>query len=124
MTAKSIKGASLAQIAAGFKESLADGFKPTLAIVFISIKQDRDAIVSLLDKEAIQIFGATTSGEFIDGEIGEGGIVMMLLDINPAFFKVLFVETGDHTTMENANQLGVQGKKAFVNPAFIILKKR
>ncbi len=120
MTAKSIKGASLAQIAAGFKESLADGFKPTLAIVFISIKQDRDAIVSLLDKEAIQIFGATTSGEFIDGEIGEGGIVMMLLDINPAYFKILFRESGDNTTFENAKQLGAEGKKLFSNPAFII----
>ena len=120
MQAKSIKGKSLEEIQSALQQSMADGFKPTLAFVFISIKQDRDAIISLLDKQAIQIFGATTSGEFIDGEIGEGGIVMMLLDINPAFFKVLFLETGEHTTLENAKQLGIQGKKAFANPAFII----
>ena len=120
MKAKSIKGKSPEEISTALQQSIADGFKPTLAFVFISIKQDRDAIISLLDKQAIQIFGATTSGEFIDGEIGEGGIVMMLLDINPAYFKLLFLETGDHTTLQNAKQLGTQGKKAFANPAFII----
>ncbi|MEO7922821.1 MAG: FIST N-terminal domain-containing protein [Chitinophagaceae bacterium] len=120
MKAKSVKGKSTEEIQTALQQSMTDGFKPTLAIVFISIKQDRDAIVSLLDKQAIQIFGATTSGEFIDGEIGEGGIVIMLLDINPDYFKVLFLETGDHSTLENAKKLGIRGKKAFANPAFII----
>jgi len=127
MKAKTIKGKSPEEIKAALQQSMADDclpdkqiFKPTLAIVFISVKQDRDAIVSLLDKENIAIFGATTSGEFIDGEIGEGSIAIMLLDINPAYFKVLFLETGDHSTLENASQLGAEGKKAFANPAFII----
>lgn len=120
MIAKSIKGKSTEEIKAALEGSMNDRFKPTLAIVFISIKQDREAVTSLLDKEAIQIFGATTSGEFIDGEIGEGSIAIMLLDIDPAYFRILFQETGDHTTRENANQLGVEGKKAFPNPAFII----
>jgi hypothetical protein len=120
MKAKSIKGKSTEEIKAALEGSMNDGFKPTLAIVFISIKQDREAVTSLLDKEALQIFGATTSGEFIDGEIGEGSIAIMLLDIDPAYFRILFQETGDHTTRENANQLGVEGKKAFPNPAFII----
>ena len=121
MKAKSIKGKSPGEISAALQQSMADGFKPTLAIVFLSIKQDRDAVCNLLNKEGIAIFGATTSGEFIDGEIGEGSIVIMLLDINPAYFKLLFLETGDHTTLENAIQLGSEGKKVFTNPAFIIV---
>ncbi len=120
MQAKSIKGTTAKDIATALQDSRSDGFKPTLAVVFISIQQDRDAIVNLLDKEGIKIFGATTSGEFIDGEIEEGSIVIMLLDINPDYFKLLFLETGDHTTLENATQLGAEGKKCFRNPAFII----
>lgn len=120
MKAKSIKGKSTQEIQTALQQSMTDGFKATLAIVFISIKQDRDTIVSLLDKQGIQIFGATTSGEFIDGEIGEGSVVIMLLDINPDYFKLLFMETGEHTTLENAKQLGIESKKIFPNPAFLI----
>ena len=120
MIAKTIKGKSIEEITATLTESIADGFKPTLAIVFLSVKQDREAITSLLNHHKVQIFGATTSGEFIDGEIEEGSCVIMLLDINPDNFKIVFSETGEQTTFENAVQLGAEGKKAFTNPAFII----
>jgi len=120
MKARSIKGKSTEEIQSALQESIADGFKPTLAIVFVSVKQDRDAICNLLNKEGISIFGSTTSGEFISAEISEGGIVIMLLDINPAYFKILFFETMDSSAFETSRQLGAEGKKVFSNPAFII----
>ncbi len=66
------------------------------------------------------IFGATTSGEFISSEIGEGSIVIMLLDMNPAYFKIEYRETRDSSAYEVAKQVGEKGKKIFSNPAFII----
>jgi hypothetical protein len=120
MKAKSIKGKSTEEIQSALRESMADGFKPTLAIVFVSIKQNRDAICSLLNHEDICIFGSTTSGEFISAEIGEGSIAIMLLDINPAYFKILFFETLDSSAFETSKQLGAEGKEIFSNPAFII----
>jgi len=120
MKAKSIKGKSTEEISTALTESMADGFNPTLAIVFLSVKQDREAISRLLNEKRIQIFGATTAGEFIDGEIGEGSIVMMLLDMNPAYFKIEFLETSQKTAFEDAYKLGVTGKEIFTNPAFII----
>lgn len=39
---------------------MADGFKPTLAWVFIPIKLDVDTMNNLLDQHGILIFGATT----------------------------------------------------------------
>ena len=118
MKAKSIKGTSTNEIESALQQSMADGYKPTLAIAFISVKQDREAICRLLNDEGIQIFGSTTSGEFISPEISEGAIVIMLLDMNPAFFKLLFFETGD--SYETSKQLGTEGKNVFTNPAFII----
>lgn len=120
MKAKSIKGKSPEEIKSALQESIADSFKPTLAIVFLSIKQNIDAVCNVFDNEGIEIFGATTSGEFIDGEIGEGSIAVMLLDINPAYFKLMFLETGDRSAFEISKQLGTEGKGIFSNPAFII----
>lgn len=120
MEAKSIKGKSTAEIQAALEVTLDGNFKPTLAIVFISVKQDREAISQLLDEKGIQLFGATTAGEFIDGDIEEGSIVIMLLDINPTYFKLEFIETSPQTALEDAKKLGLIEKKTFNNPAFII----
>jgi len=120
MKAKTLSGKSTGEIQAALQEAMANNFKPTLAIVFISLKQDSDAICTLLNSEGISIFRATTSGEFISSEISKGGIVVMLLDINPAYFKLLFFETADSSALEISKQLGIEGKKIFRNPAFII----
>lgn len=120
MIAKSIKGKSTEEIKAALRETMDGKFKPTLAIVFISVKQDREAICKLLNEKGIQIFGATTAGEFINGEIEAGSIVIMLLDMNPAYFKIEFLETSTETSLENAKKLGIAGKEIFTNPAYII----
>ena len=120
MNAKTIQGKSTEEIETALQQAIDDSYKPTLAIVFISVKQDNDAVSRLLNNEGIQIFGSTTSGEFISPEISQGGIVIMLLDINPDYFKLLFLETGENTTLENAKQIGLAGKNNFSNPAFII----
>ncbi|MGB4844695.1 MAG: FIST N-terminal domain-containing protein [Ferruginibacter sp.] len=120
MLSKSIKGKSTEEISSALTESMTDGFKPTLAIVFISIKQDRETICNLLDAKGIQIFGATTAGEFIDGEIEAGSIVIMLLDMNPEFFKIKFLETSPENAIETAKILGNAGKESFTNPSLIL----
>ena len=121
MKAKTIKGKSTEEINSEIQKCIIDGFKPTLAIVFLSIKQDHDAICSLLNEKGIAVFGTTTSGEFISSEIEEGSIAIMLLDMHPSCFKLMFLEAGDSSDYEIAKQVGEKGKKVFANPAFIIL---
>lgn len=121
MKAKTIKAYSIKDIIKEINRIISNDFKPTLAIVFLSITKDWKVISDVLDKEDIVVFGATTSGEFIDGDIEEGSIVIMLLDINPEYFKSVFLETGTETTFENAKQIGLIGKETFKNPAFLIV---
>lgn len=121
MRAKTIKGSSTEEISVAFQQIIAENFKPTLAVVFISIKQDSDAVCQLLDEKGISIFGATTSGEFMNSEISEGGIVIMLLDLNPAYFRLLFLETSNSSAYDTAKQLGAEGKNLFDSPAFILV---
>lgn len=120
MKAKTIKGNTPEEIKISLAESLSDGYKPTLAIVFMSFKLDIEAVCELLNDEGIQIFGATSSGEFISSEIEEESIVIMLFDLNPSHFKLVFLEAGEHSDFEIAKQLGEEGKKTFANAAFII----
>ncbi len=120
MKAKSIKGNSTEEIQSALNQSMADGYKPTLAIVFISIKQDRKAICEMLYKEGIEILGATSCGEFINGYQGQGSTVILLLDINPEYYTILFENIGDRQINEVAKQIAQTGLKKFKRPAFII----
>ena len=120
MKAKTIKGKSIEDIETVIVESMANGYKPTLAIVFMSFKLDINAVCELLDQHKIQVFGATSSGEFINNDIGEESIVIMLLDIPPAYFKLTFFEAVDKDDFNVAKQLGEEGRNTFTNAAFII----
>lgn len=120
MKAKSIKGHSTAEIATALKSSLADGYKPTVAIVFMSIKQDIAGVSDLLDAEGIDVFGATTAGEFIDGDVLEESIAIMLLDMNRDYYHLRFEETGDSHTVDISRSIGEDGRAAFSQPAFIV----
>jgi hypothetical protein len=120
MIAKSIKGNSPEEIKTALKQSMADGYKPTLAFVFISIKQDIDAVSNLLNAHEIQIFGATSSGEFIDGDISNGGIAVLLLDIDSANFKLLLLDYRDKEPEAVAKEMAEKAKEKFKNPSIIL----
>lgn len=120
MKAKSIKGKSPEEIKRALEQSMADGFKPTLAIVFLSKSQDRKALCQLLDKAGIAVFGATTNGEFIDEVTEKGSVAMLLLDINPDYFRVFFEEYRQKKYRETARLIAQKAKESFSKPAFLI----
>lgn len=120
MKAKSIQGISAKEVKSALEQSMADGFRPTLAIVFLSIKQDRETIRQLLDKNRISIFGATSAGEFTEKGVEKESIAMLLLDINPAYFKIVLEDHENGSAIESGKRLGEKGKAFFQNPAFII----
>ena len=120
MKSKSIKGNSPEEIQASLEINMTDGFKPTLAIVFLSMKQDRDAITAVLDKEGIAVFGATTNGEFIDEDLGKGSIAILLLNINPDYFTLFFTEYHEKNYREVAAEIARKAQELFPHPAFLI----
>jgi hypothetical protein len=120
MRGKSIKGNSTEEITSVLAESMADGFKPTLAIAFVSIKQDRNAICKLLDEAGIAVFGASTNGEFIDEDFGKESIALLLLDINPDYFTIYFAAYPEKNYKEIAAEIAVKAKEKFSHPAFLI----
>ena len=120
MQAKSIKGKSTAAIKTALIESIADGFKPTLAFVFLTELEEIDAVTKMLDAAGIAVFGASTSEKFTDQGLEPEGIVALLLDMNPANFKIVVKDFTSATVFESACEVGALGKKNFAHPAFII----
>lgn len=120
MKSKSIKGNSPLEIETALEQNTADHFEPTLAFVFISIKQDREAVSKILDQKGIRIFGATTGGEFIDGDIGTGTIAILLLDINPVHFMILLEDYSDKDPEALTKTMARKAKDHFKNPSFIL----
>ncbi len=120
MQAKSIKGKSTAAIKTALIESIADGFKPTLAFVFLTELEEIDGVTKMLDAAGIAVFGASTSEKFTDQGLEPEGIVALLLDMNPANFKIVLKDFTSTTVYESACEVGAIGKKNFAHPAFII----
>ena len=120
MKAKSIKAGSAEEIQMALQQTVADGFKPTLALVFLSVMNEIEAVCSILDKESIPIFGATTFAEFTEQDAENVGIAVLLLDINPAYFKIILKGNEEGSGLEIGRHIGETGKKTFANPAFII----
>jgi len=120
MKAKSIKGKSIEELTIEFNQSTEDGFRPTLAIVFLSINQDRNAICELFDNEGIAIFGATTNGEFIDSELEKESTAIFLLDTNPSNFTIFFSEFSDKNYQEVTQKIAKKALEKFKTPAFLV----
>jgi hypothetical protein len=120
MKAKSIKGNSTKEIIDALQQSLADGYQPTLAIVFLSIKQDYRAIGKLLNEAGVAVFGATTNGEFIDEVTEKGSVAILLLDINKDYFQIYFEEYPEKNYREITKGIAHKAKERFSTPAFFI----
>jgi hypothetical protein len=120
MKARSIKGSNTQEISAAFQDAVSDGFTPTLAIVFLSISQDREAICKILNEYEVEVFGLTTNGEFIDEDILKGSVVILLLDINKEYFSVYFNEFPELDYRNVAQQMATEAASDFKNPAFLI----
>ena len=120
MKAKSIRGKTAAEIEVALEQSMADGFAPTLAIVFLSVSQDRKAISTVLHREGIQIFGVTTNGEFTDEESQKLSTAILLLDMNRAYFSIIYKEYGADDFRDVAFSLAKETLHTIERPAFLL----
>lgn len=121
MKAKSIKGRSVEEVSSALEQSMTYDFKPTLAIVFISIKQDRNAVCKILSDKGIDVAGATSCGEFINGYQDQGSIVILLLDLHRDAYSIFFRDVGNRDLAEVAKKLAHNALQKFNTPAFILL---
>ncbi len=120
MQAKTIKGNSTEDISKALEDSMLDGFTPTIAIIFISIKQDRKAIADLFHQNGIDILGDTSSGEYINGHQSEGETAIMLLDLPKEDYCILFEDLNERNLVDAATKMAKAALQKFEKPSFIL----
>ena len=121
MKAKSIKGKTAEEIKAALEKNMAEGFQPTLAVVFMANDNERIGVTELLSQKGIQIFGASTGDNFTDGEVESHTIVILLLDVDPAYFQLAIKGVDEGTIKEIAEQIGKTALMKFKKPAFLVI---
>ena len=120
MKAKSIKGKSPEEIQSALQQSMTDGFRPKLAIVFLSVRQDRSAVCKMLDDAGIFVYGSTSNGEFIDEDYEQGTIAILLLDINPQYFFIQYADLDGKNDRKITSSMARDASQRFRNPAFLL----
>jgi len=120
MKAKSINGGNPGEISDALVQTMTDGFIPTLALVFLSVKQNHIEICDLLSAKGIAVYGSTTNGEFTENGITKESIAILLLDLNPDYFVVLFSEYPDKNFRETTSMMAEIALKKFAHPSFLI----
>jgi hypothetical protein len=85
MKSKSIHGKSPEEIQKAIQAAIGGDFTPTLAVVFISVTQDRKSVCEILAQYDIDVFGTTSCGEFVNGHQSKGEIVILLMDLPREF---------------------------------------
>lgn len=121
MKSKTIFTKSIAEINIQIQETIKTDFKPTLAVVFVSLACDTDKLIDVLNKHQIQFIGATTAGEIGNRTIQTGGISILLLDLDSAFFKIEQRVANYANSYEMGKELAINAKKSFENPAYLVL---
>lgn len=119
MEAKNIHGENIDEIKSQYSIAVKDNFSPTLAIVFCSIIQDRNALTDFFNEMHVDVFGSTTAGEVLDAEILEHETVIMLLNMKKDNYK-LFCEASPDT-YKVSNDLAKFAKGVFDDPSIIVV---
>ena len=120
MNARSIKASSIDELKSFVHSTTEEGFKPTLAICFFSMFDKRQEACDFLRSKGIEVFGASSTGEFVGDEHEETSLSMMLMDLNPDAFRVVMREFDQENTQHVAREVAQIGKAAFDSPAYII----
>jgi hypothetical protein len=120
MNAKTIRGSSPEEIKRALQKCMTDDFKPTLALIFLSIKQDRDSLSKIMDDAGIDIYGATSNGEFTGEGVTAGEIAVMLLDIDPHQYCIFFEEFQDKNYRKVSQTIAKKAQQKFAHPSFLI----
>ena len=120
MKAKSISGGNSAEISDALVQCMEDGYSPTLALIFLSVKQDHIAICELFSAKGIAVYGSTTNGEFTEQGITKEGIAVLLMDVNPAYFVIQLSEYPDRNFREITKEMAERALKKFAHPSFLI----
>ncbi len=120
MKASSFYVDSVSEIKSKLEEIKSNDFKPSLAIVFASIKHNLQEISALFYSLNIDLIGCSSSGEIINETITDEGISILALDMNKNYYKIVHQEIEDEKNYSKLKLFGEKIVDIYENPAVIL----
>ena len=108
--------ASIDQLEPGIKDYVAQGFTPTLALVFSSVDHNLEEIRKIFANHNIDIFGGSSCGEIVNGRVLEKSISVMLLDIDRRNYSVKIFDIDVGLEYQSGKNAGDWALSVFKNP--------
>lgn len=125
MKTKGLHAQSPAELKVALQDALADGFAPTLAIVFSSVAQNIEEVSATLAAAGLDVFGATTAGEILaaeaDDTVFKQSVVALLLDLDKAAYRLRLVDGHEHSMFAAAEEVGRWARTTFADPALLVM---
>jgi len=121
MISKSYHCASISDLKQVLAEANSTNFKPSLGIVFCTIDFDLEQIRSSFIMHNIALVGCTTAGEIIDNALHEKSLALLLLDVDPAVFRIKLTEYEEQDMNKAALEIGDFVKDSFEHPGVLLM---
>ena len=125
MRARGVQGGTPAEVAAAVEDSRADGFAPTLAIVFASVAHDLADVGAVFAAAGIDVFGASSAGEILaagqEDCVYEQAIVGLLLDLDRAAYRLGLIDGRDQADDAMGRATGAWVADTFAEPALLVM---
>jgi hypothetical protein len=125
MNARALTAESVADLERGIQALRADGFAPTLAIVFASVKHEIPEVARVFLDARIDVFGASSAGEMCSGQasdvVRENSIAALLLDLDPTAFRIRLGDLDGRTSYELGAAGGRWARAAFDRGPILVM---
>ncbi|MGB5189111.1 FIST signal transduction protein [Robiginitalea sp.] len=123
MNAKTITVKTPEALQAALEAAAAEGFNPTLGVVFAPSGFETQSLAEVLDSHGIAIFGAQTPDKFTDRGMENELATLLLTDLDPAYFRIVLKSLPPEDFKGGvavAAEVARMGKAWFSRPAFIL----
>lgn len=120
MNASSIVVYSNDELKRALNNCITTRFQPSLAIAFSSPTFAFETASTIFREHGIDLVGCTSSGEIYDDEILDQSLSVLLLDINPDYFKTVQIRHENIVAYHSGVQLGELATDTFNNPGIIL----
>lgn len=121
MRVRNFKTNDIAKLPQVLSSLTADGFKPTLALVFANINFSQEALQQFFASTGMCFIASSAAGEFINGELDDPAIVGLLMEMDPANYASFFLPFNGDGYTKAGRELGRFSTEHFAQPAIIVL---
>lgn len=120
MQSQSLKAYSIEELKTALDRFRKNGFVANLAIVFAHVDFDLQMVGEAFLSEGIDCIAASSAGEFIDGSFEQPGIAVLLLQMDPSFYKLVLAPVRE-SLVDAVTLVAKAGIDAFIHPAYMVL---